>query len=58
MLSIPLVLQQLLITLYYRCYSSALLISTFDYNRLLSIISYLYAFIPCMLLMQSLTNLF
>ena len=57
-LSIPLVLWWLLITLYYRYYSLALLILTFNCNRLLGIIFYFYAFILYMLLIQSLINLF
>ena len=57
-LSIPLVLRQLLITLYYRYCSSALLVLIFDYNRLLSTIFYFYTFILYMPLIQNLINLF
>ena len=55
-LFILLVLQQLLITLYYKYYSLALLVLTFNCNKLLSTISYFYTFILYILLMQSLTN--
>ena len=56
-LSIPLILRQLLITPYRRYHSSALLVLTFNCSRLLGAISHLRAFILCILLIQSLTNL-